>query len=389
VSHIEIEKQDIFNYGVFHYEVPPDKIGENEFEYLESKIPSYYGLYSDHLDLTVDKIVCKVSGEAAQRLSEIVGIGVGLKSALDIFNLRKKDIGKIKASKKREKRLDFNVKIPSGHIDIETKGTVVASNVAGMISDVHSKKIGKPTGVNRYGFVTLLRKAEHTDRSIIYVTDPESDEKPINLRGIYVHIAHYLAYLRFALDNPGYNRLARIVLKGSKYKKPPIKFEKIKYSLDYSGKTYLGKCFDKRLIVENISEFRSVSKSIDGLFRSLTKFVGKEKYFLGIDSEILEAINKKDISFLEEYDSKDQYSVSDGVEYIHMSDGVLFIKSLNGALPKMDEIFPEEDVKSRLQLIARFNNHEPKECGAPCRSRDIEGKPCEIMTYRGNCHFHR
>lgn len=79
INHLKFSKQDIFNYGVFHYDIPPEKIGDNDFEYLESKIPGYVLLYEDHVKISKDdnSITCQVTGEAAKNVSEIVGISVG------------------------------------------------------------------------------------------------------------------------------------------------------------------------------------------------------------------------------------------------------------------------------------------------------------------------
>jgi ferric-dicitrate binding protein FerR (iron transport regulator) len=100
----DVSKEDIFNYGIFHYEIPPDKLSDNNFEYLESKIPAYVGMYEDYIDFDVARqsIKSKTSGESAKNLSEIVGIAIGLKSAIQIFGLNKKEIENIPISTKQE-----------------------------------------------------------------------------------------------------------------------------------------------------------------------------------------------------------------------------------------------------------------------------------------------
>ena len=89
---LNVSKEDIFNYGIFHYEIPPDRLSDNNFEYLESKIPAYVGMYEDYIDFDISRqsIKSKTSGESAKNLSEIVGIAIGLKSAIQIFGLNKK-----------------------------------------------------------------------------------------------------------------------------------------------------------------------------------------------------------------------------------------------------------------------------------------------------------
>lgn len=389
INSIDVEKCDIFNFGIFHYEIPPDKVSENDFEYLESKIPSYYGLYEDHIDVDDTRIICKVPGEAATRVSEIVGIAIGLKASKVLFQFKRKDIQKIGVSKKREKRLDFKVDTPTLKIDIETKGTTGAGTVASMIGDIHAKKTGKPNGISRFGFVTLLRKLSDNDQTKIFVTDPDGELHPPSFKGVFNYIAHYCQYLSFALDNSNYNRVVRKLLAGKRYNRRLINTDRIRYRFSFKGRVYLGQCFDKRLQGDLISQYGKDVKSIDALYSVLTKQIGKEKYFLGVDYAVLNAINLKDESFLDSYESNDSYSTINQHEYFEMSDGALFIKSTNGSLPEMERQFTETDVKSRLRGIISFDRREPHLCGAPCRSREKEGDPCQIMTYRDYCHFHR
>lgn len=171
---IEVEKQDIFNFGIFKYEVPPEKIGENDFEYLQSKIPAYTELYEDYIEMPNGKnsIICKVEGEAASDVSEIVGIAIGLKTTMDIFGIEKRKIRKIGQSGKREKRLDYKATNKDSQFEIETKGTTNKYRINSMINDIHAKKEGKDGGICRYGFITLLRKTNDNDESYIYATDP-------------------------------------------------------------------------------------------------------------------------------------------------------------------------------------------------------------------------
>jgi len=95
------------------------------------------------------------------------------------------------------------------------------------------------------------------------------------------------------------------------------------------------------------------------------------------------------LTSLTTYSSSDRYETLGGQQYMQMSDGVLFIRSRDGSLPEMEEKFPESDVRARLFEFNDYLSGAGHECGAPCRSREIEGKPCEIKTYREHCHFHR
>jgi len=390
-KHVSVQKEDIWNYGVFHYEVPPERIGENAFEHLQSKIPHYYGLYDEQIDFAQDAqtITCKVGGEAATTVTEIVGVGVGLKAASEVFGFSKRDIAKIPPSSKKAKRLDFRVSCNGTPIEIETRATAYQRNVSQMIREVRDKKSGKAPDIRRFGFLTLLRKPGDSGCSRIHVTDPLVPDEGEPLAGVYGHINYYLLYLSFILDNPRYNRIVRNLKNGTRYRKPILKEEWFKYTFEYGNTTYWGQCFDKRLILHFIQRFARYAKNADALFDALTQNIGLEKFFLGIDSQIIRSINKKDLTSLTTYSSSDRYETLGGQQYMQMSDGVLFIRSRDGSLPEMEEKFPESDVRARLFEFNDYLSGAGHECGAPCRSREIEGKPCEIKTYREHCHFHR
>ncbi len=99
----------------------------------------------DYIDFDVvgQSIKSKTSGESAKNLSEIVGIAIGLKSAIQIFGLNKKEIENIPISTKQEKRLDYKSTYNGSEIHIETKGTTSKNKVKTMIQDIHAKKVGK------------------------------------------------------------------------------------------------------------------------------------------------------------------------------------------------------------------------------------------------------
>jgi hypothetical protein len=42
-----------------------------------------------------------------------------------------------------------------------------------------------------------------------------------------------------------------------------------------------------------------------------------------------------------------------------------------------------------LGLYKSYVSWNPHTCWAPCRSKELLGKPCEIKTYRSHCHYHR
>jgi hypothetical protein len=234
-----------------------------------------------------------------------------------------------------------------------------------------------------------LQKKEDKDIAKIFATDPESYSNYQPHEGIYSYIDYYLIYLSFILDNPDYNKIVKILKNRYSYRKPIIKLNKFRYKFKYENKEYYGQCFDKRLIIKIITKMYKNDDTVHRLFSRLTDNVGKEKYFLGIDINILKNLNYRDLNFFNKYQSLNKYKIEKEIEYIQMSDGILFIKSSNGQLKEMEEQFSESEVKKRLNELFNYNQRTPHMCGAPCRSHEKEGKPCEILTYREYCHFHR
>lgn len=47
---------------------------------------------------------------------------------------------------------------------------------------------------------------------------------------------------------------------------------------------------------------------------------------------------------------------------------------------QVNKNFTEEEVKHRLGNVVNFYLERPHKCGAPCRSEEKEGDPCEILT---------
>jgi hypothetical protein len=389
-SNAIIDKEDVFTFGIFNYEIPPQKLGEDAFEYLNSKIPAYRIIYEDFIefDSIGNRIINHATGEMARDVSEIIGIGVGLKASTSLFNYQRKNIVRIGISERKEKRLDFILKENSRVVEIETKGTVIPSNVSKMIQHTKDKKLGKPAGISRYGFIVEQRKADETNPSIIHVTDPLGDPIEID-EDIFYFGFYYLPYFMYILDNPDYNKVVKKIIKKTKFRKYLVQKEKIKYRYRFEDKVYLGQCFDNRLVIETIKKYASNSRNVDQLFNMLTSSCGKTKYFLGIDENILDFLNSRMANNLINYSITETYINNSNYSQLRLSDGTLLIISKNGALPTMEDVFPEEDVKNRLREFYDYSNNERHPCGAPCRSREKEGKPCDIMTYRSNCHFHR
>jgi hypothetical protein len=194
--------------------------------------------------------------------------------------------------------------------------------------------------------------------------------------------------LSYILDSKFYNKYVRFL---KQRKSGRIKINENKFFAVYSfnGRNYYGECFDYRLIRENILKEDFNDGELSNFFEMLTKKKGITKFFIGLDENIIKAINKKDIAFLNHYNSTNEYIDQFNLEKFLDKDGILIIKSKNGEDKQLERIFTEEEVKIRLGYHIGYIKKEPHQCGAPCRSRDIKGKPCEIMTFRSNCHFHR
>lgn len=157
----------------------------------------------------------------------------------------------------------------------------------------------------------------------------------------------------------------------------------------FNGKMYLGEYFDYRLYKGNYERyFNSNSKKKD-IFKIITQEIGKTKIFIGLEFDVIDRLNAKDSEFFKRYSAQEYYIREPNVIKFLDKEGILIIKSNNNSDEQIEEIFSEKVVESRLGLSGNYHQGEWHRCGAPCRSRGLEGKPCEIKTFRSNCHFHR
>ena len=120
---IELSKPVIFEYGILNFEIPKDKIGENEYDYREGKLASYVCLYEDYI--LIDKkrgIINNAQEDMLKTVSEIIGVGVGLYYSVSLLGIEKNKIKKI-ARPAEGKYLDFNFSNVQQLYECETKGT--------------------------------------------------------------------------------------------------------------------------------------------------------------------------------------------------------------------------------------------------------------------------
>lgn len=393
---IKVTKEDIYSYGVFNRNPGPFRRTENENKWRNEMIPTLRKTFDDQLEIQekAGRIVNGMDHEEAVKVSEIVGVGAGLKVAKEIMGYRRNKIKKIMpkrgADGVEEKRMDFDIAgYPKG-LDIETKGITGTGDMSTRIKDIHAKKKTSTNGT-KVGVVVVLRKIDDPKRSFARVTDPEGGENNFRM-DVYDYIAYYLPILALVMDNPRYNKLVRLATKRHSFF---IETLKIKYKKSIGGVEYIGQCFDDRLVLGSVLEAKDKANSLDGLKEVMTKKHGKNKYFVGIDSRIIRALNDKDVGFLESYELSERYSRG-GVETgkfhaveMCLSDGTAVVMSVSGGIPYMEDLFPESDVRVRLKELFDYARKDRHECGEICRSREKEGQSCQIKTFRTACHFHR
>lgn len=221
----------------------------------------------------------------------------------------------------------------------------------------------------------------------VVVDDPPNENNKIDEDNSYeTQLLNYAMFLSYILDSKYYNKFIK-PLKNKKLKRVRINQDKFFTQYEFNGKVYLGECFDYRLIRDDLDTFRQ--NNVKGLYKYKTKQYGKTKFFIGLDIDIIDTINSKNKDFLKDYKSEWFYSENRKSYHFLDRDGILIVKSENGADSQLENIFTEDEVKRRLGVSFNKNKGYSHKCGAPCRSKEIEGKPCDIRTYRSSCHFHR
>lgn len=172
VTVLYLRKPDIFKYGVLNLDVPPLKIKENDFEYLQSKIPFLYGLYEDFIHLDQTKIYNYATNETARVISEIIGVGVGLHYAITLLTIVPNKIKKIQHSAQKGKYLDFSFNQGNRNYEYEyeAKGTTYENHIKFHLDDIKEKKKYKDNTACRFGSVILLENMERLkNHSLLYV----------------------------------------------------------------------------------------------------------------------------------------------------------------------------------------------------------------------------
>lgn len=386
---IEIDKPTIFKYGILN-EDPPAFICENDFEYLQSKVPNWLGCYGDNIKIDKNRIISYAVGENSIRISEIIGVGVGLTYAIELLEINPNLIRKIPKPDKKIKYMDFAVNKDGRRYEIEAKGTVIRTNSKKnqLLKDIQEKKKASSKTACKFGVITMANKEKEMKDTEIIICDDYNDISNNSKESILSFVMYYKLFLSFILDSTYYNRMIDSIKEGNIHN-DLININKIKGRYEYKGITYCGEYFDKRLIMDKIRTNYKENMTAQKLFKKLTRKVGIAKYFIGIDNNIINAINRLDIEELSNYKIDKEVIEKVNHSIIKDSDGLIIITSINNSDDQISRGFTEKDVEKRLGSMVNYHIGKPHKCGAPCRSQDKEGDPCEILTYRDNCHFHR
>lgn len=391
---IEVNKVDIFKYGIMNEDVPA-VIFEDAFEYFQCKIPAFEMFYSDHIDIKNGVVYNYSSGESKTRISEIIGVGLGLKFFVNLLSIPINTVHKIPASEKKKKYLDFRTETKKGKFELECKGTINESSKGAFLKHINEKKEdNKDIKATRIGTITFARRVGETEESYIYVTDDYLDEQEIYEMNIRKYFMYYSLFLSFALDSTYYNRAYNNFYFQEEMKNNSIKKDKFYTTIEFNGKTYYGECFDRRLCFDKEEINITQKDTIYKILKKLTKVKGIYKYFIGIDERIIDGFNELNTNYFNEYfgslvNKIQNKDYENGDFTLLGEDGIIFIRKSGDNAKFFDEIFDEEEVAKRLGLYINYLGGYQHECGALCTSWEKKGKPCEILTYREHCHFHR
>lgn len=389
LSSIDISKDELFLLGIFKHDVPPEHIGDNEYFYLASKVPAYVQLYEDFIEVVGGSIVNKSTDDRVMKdVSEIVGIAIGLKYSIVNFGVRSEEISKIPAPKVKAKYLDYKFTLNGKLYELETKGTT-SKSIGSFVKDILNKKKSSSSAYLRFGTVAVLAKPNGAHKSKLHICDdpPRDADEYLPKDDVPWHYIYALGYL---LDNKHYNKYQKFL--SGKIAMDDELSNSFFATYRFRSCVYVGEFFDYRLNLDNLSKILTGREnSIDDVFRKATRIQGRTKIFIGIDKRIVALIEKgKGLRDILELDHNAELTTGPAGQRILLgSDGILLVLCPDKADAQVDNQFTETEVKRRMGHLIGFERREPDVCGMPCRSREKEGKSCEIKTYRGACHFHR
>lgn len=389
-TYIKLSKLEIFKYAVFMLEIPVH-IKDSDFEYLQSKIPSFFGTYSDYIELEKDSIINLSKDDRVKKIiSEAIWVWVWLKFSCDILSVSPSVFKKIERPIEW-KYLDYSVIKDWKKYNIETKWTIsqyhseMKKDIINKKNDTKSRK--EDNIYLEYWTITKIKdKIWDWISECIIVDDPPNEKIRIEENNYSTILESYSIFLSYILDPKYYNKFIEPIL-NKKQKKVKIDKDKFFWSYNFNWKIYYWEFFDYRLIREKMELIES--NNLKDAFREITNIVWKTKFFIWIEEKILLAINNNDYIFLENYKETRIIKNTKETDIFLDSDWILIVKSVWWNDKKIEKVFSEWEVKKRLWMYMNYLIWNAKECWAPCRSRDLFWKPCAIKTYRGNCHYHR
>jgi hypothetical protein len=387
IGKISLSKSELFKYAIWMWEVP-EHIKESDFDYLQSKIPALESMVSDFINFTDNTIENLSNDDRVKKIvSEAVGVGVGLKYVSELLKTNPNKFKKIPPAIKG-KYLDYSTILNSKKYEVETKGTVSQSYSSFKKDILEKKKNASEEVYLRFGTIAMMKSSDSGEQSNIVIVDDPPQDIPVEKDDTFkTQLFSYATFLSRILD-PKFSNDYVTALRRNKISSIRINQNKFYAKYSFEGIDYYGECFDHRLIREHIESLRIENRNVTDIFNRLTEKVGKSKFFIGLDESILHAINLKDQTFLRQYNS--QISRESIYKNAFLGkDGVLIVKSVDGSDKQLESLFTEEEVFKRLRLFIDYINGTAHECGYPCTSPGIEGKPCEILTYRELCHVHR
>lgn len=399
VKEINICRPEIFSFGCLNSEIPPKRVKEKAFAYCQSLIPSLESLYKDWITTTQNQIINEATErntpEKAKEISEFIGVAVSLQYFVQLIGIKTNRIKKILPTGKKEKRLDFMASKNGRDFEIESKCTTYKQKIQEYLEDIQKKKKDQEknnNNITRIGVVIKANSANDASPSKIIVADSFNLNNECAHYSIYDFLGYYQFVLSVILDNPQYNKMARFIFGDKKLLNTTSALfiaRPNNRSYFFREREFIGYFFDRRLILDVIKQYTKKEIANAALFSILTKRQGRHKIFLGVEKNVFEALASRRLNVLLNYKCEEYYEVLFNVERYLGDDGVLVVFSTNGADKQTEEIFPESEVRGRLGMIDRFLANTPHKCGAPCRSKEIEGKPCEKLTFKEYCHFHR
>jgi len=384
----EICKPEIFKYGIMVEEVPAHVVDSN-FDYLQSKIPAYELLHSDFINIHPDKVENLSTDDRKKKtISEIIGVAFGIKYTVELLDTNPNKFKKI-GTPVNGKYLDYSLVLDDLEYELETKGTI-SKNYNRFKKDILEKKSDASLKdvFLRFGTIAMINNpGEIKSSQCVVVDDPPNNENKAEEDDSYeTQLRNYAMFLSYILDSKYYNKFIK-PLNNKRFRRIKVNQEKFFTQYEFNGKIYLGECFDYRLIRDDLDPL--AQNNFKDLYTYKTRQYGKTKFFIGLDNDVIEAINNKNEDYLRSYKSEWVYKQNSQSYHFLDRDGILMVKSEDGADLQLEKIFTEDEVKYRLGASLNERIGYSHKCGAPCTSKEIEGKPCEIRTYRRFCHFHR